>query len=53
MGVGESTHRTKGIIAFTGNMHYRKMQFVSVLLSVAQTTQLNERERSWTEVITA
>jgi hypothetical protein len=39
--------------AFNGNTHYSKMQFVSVLLSAVQATQLHEWERIWKEVITA
>jgi hypothetical protein len=51
--LGENTHRTMSLNAFNGNTHYSEMQFVSVLLSVVQTTQLDEWERIWKEVITA
>jgi uncharacterized membrane protein len=36
--------------AFTGNMHYSELQFVSVLLSAVQTTQLDEWERIWKDI---
>jgi hypothetical protein len=43
--LGESTQRTMSLNAFTGNMHYSEMQFVSVPLSAIPKTQLDEWEK--------
>jgi hypothetical protein len=51
--LGESTHSTKSFVVVAINLHASETQFVSVLLSAAQTTQHDEWQRIWKEGIMA